>query len=86
MTKWRYLGRWEAWDEEHDEGLRRMADALAGPPTRPPEAQERPFAIEAVQDATPADPLAEVRVLTDRLRAGDVGVRDRLAALLSRLR
>jgi len=84
MTKWRNLDPWEAWDEEHDEGLRRMQDALA--PRAPETAQERPFGIDVVQDAAPADPLAEVASLTARLRAGDVSVRDRLAALLGRLR
>ena len=86
MTKWRNLDPWEAWDEEHDEGLRRMADALAGPRTGASEAPGRPDTPEVVAESTSADPLAEVASLTARLRGGDLSVRDRLAALLGRLR
>lgn len=82
-SAWSHVGEWD----DDDPALTRMRDALAlGASETPPEAPGRPEPSAVAPVVTSEDERAELAVLAERLKAGDVSVRQRLAALLERLR
>ena len=71
---------WAEWDPERDPAL------IRGRGRAPVDAPGGPIPPEVAIPSAPVDTEADLASLADRFRAGDLSVRERLAALLARLR